>query len=102
MIINKTWNKIRLLTIEQETLCFFEECQSEDIASIEIDMCSDRSVPGHPDSIYLTGKPKNLPDYQEGIYYIVTNVVKSALPNRIDLLVAASNASITAHIRVSI
>ena len=33
--------------------------------------------------------PQGLPDYQEGTYYIVSQLVKSALPDRTDLLVPA-------------
>jgi hypothetical protein len=33
--------------------------------------------------------PDGLPEYQEGYFYIVSQIVKSALPERIDLLVPA-------------
>lgn len=35
------------------------------------------------------GNPKGLPEESESVYYIVSQIVKSALPNRSDLLVPA-------------
>jgi hypothetical protein len=35
------------------------------------------------------GEPVGLPDYAEGIYYIVSQIVKTAFPERLDLLVPA-------------
>lgn len=35
------------------------------------------------------GEPEGLPDYKFGTFYIVSQLVKSALPNREDLLVPA-------------
>jgi hypothetical protein len=35
------------------------------------------------------GEPDGLPEYGEGYFYIVSQIVKSALPERIDLLVPA-------------
>ncbi len=35
------------------------------------------------------GEPEGLPEFKEGTYYIVSQLVKSALPNRPDLLVPA-------------
>ena len=45
------------------------------------------------DDVSLTktvfGEPVGLPEYQEGVYYIVSQLVKTALPDRKDLLVPA-------------
>lgn len=35
------------------------------------------------------GQPEGLPDFKEGTFYIVSQLVKSALPTRTDLLVPA-------------
>lgn len=35
------------------------------------------------------GEPEGLPDYKLGTFYVVSQLVKSALPNRTDLLVPA-------------
>ena len=40
-------------------------------------------------STTVFGEPEGLPEYKEGVYYIVSQLVKSALPNRSDLLVPA-------------
>lgn len=42
-----------------------------------------------PISKTVFGEPEGLPDYVEGTYYIVSQLVKSALPHRKDLLVPA-------------
>lgn len=35
------------------------------------------------------GEPEGLPEFEEGVFYIVSQLVKSALPQRRDLLVPA-------------
>ena len=37
----------------------------------------------------LFGEPVGLPDYAEGVYHIVSQIVKTAFPERLDLLVPA-------------
>jgi hypothetical protein len=37
----------------------------------------------------IFGEPVGLPNYAEGVYYIVSQLVKSAFPERLDLLVPA-------------
>ncbi len=48
---------------------------------------------GEIDGILVTrtefGQPEGLPDFKEGTFYIVSQLVKSALPSRSDLLVPA-------------
>lgn len=48
---------------------------------------------GEIDGILITrtefGQPEGLPDFKEGTFYIVSQLVKSALPSRSDLLVPA-------------
>jgi hypothetical protein len=45
------------------------------------------------DTIRITksvfGEPEGLPDYQEDVYYVVSQLIKSAFPERMDLLVPA-------------
>ena len=45
-----------------------------------------------PVSKTIFGEPEGLPEFEEGTYYIVSQLVKSALPNRTDLLVPAEVA----------
>ena len=47
------------------------------------------NLDGIPISQTVFGKPEGLPDYEFGVYYIVSQLVKSALPHRKDLLVPA-------------
>ncbi len=48
---------------------------------------------GEIDGILVTrtefGQPEGLPDFKEGTFYIVSQLVKSAMPSRSDLLVPA-------------
>jgi len=46
-------------------------------------------IDGVPTSTTVFGAPVGLPDYQEGVFYIVSQLVKSACPGRNDLLVPA-------------
>ena len=46
-------------------------------------------INGIPLSKTVFGEPIGLPEFQDGTYYIVSQLVKSALPNRSDLLVPA-------------
>jgi len=46
-------------------------------------------IDGVPTSATIFGSPVGLPDYQEGTWYIVSQMVKSACPGRADLLVPA-------------
>jgi hypothetical protein len=44
---------------------------------------------GTPTSKTEFGQPEGLPEFQEGVFYIVSQIVKNALPERTDLLVPA-------------
>ena len=44
---------------------------------------------GTPTTRTVFGEPEGLPDFVEGTFYIVSQLVKSALPQRNDLLVPA-------------
>ena len=50
---------------------------------------ADEPINGIPTSYTAFGEPEGLPPYEEGTYYIVSQIVKSALPERADLLVPA-------------
>lgn len=49
--------------------------------------CAD--IDGIPTSTTQFGEPVGLPDFSEGTFFLVSQLVKSALPNRTDLLVPA-------------
>jgi len=46
-------------------------------------------IAGIPISHTVFGEPEGLPEYKKGTFYIVSQLVKSALPYRKDLLVPA-------------
>jgi hypothetical protein len=46
-------------------------------------------VDGVPITKTVFGQPEGLPTYEAGTYYIVSQLVKTALPDRADLLVPA-------------
>lgn len=46
-------------------------------------------IDGIPVTTTQFGEPEGLPNVEEGIFYIVSQLVKSALPSRKDLLVPA-------------
>lgn len=50
---------------------------------------ADEPIAGIPTSRTVFGEPEGLPAYEEGTYYIVSQIVKTALPERADLLVPA-------------
>ena len=55
---------------------------------LKMDTVSDGYLPdGTPLKRVVFGEPEGLPNYQEHTYYIVSQLVKSALPDRPDLLV---------------
>lgn len=47
------------------------------------------TINGVPLTKTVFGEPVGLPEFQEGVFYIVSQLVKSALPDRTDLLVPA-------------
>ncbi len=46
-------------------------------------------IDGIPLSKTVFGQPEGLPDPQDGVYLVVSQLIKSALPQRTDLLVPA-------------
>jgi hypothetical protein len=50
---------------------------------------SDGNIDGVPTSKTVFGEPEGLPDFVDGTFIIVSQLVKSALPKRADLLVPA-------------
>lgn len=47
------------------------------------------TIDGVPISKTVYGSPEGLPEFEAGVYYVVSQLVKGALPNRRDLLVPA-------------
>lgn len=88
MIINKTPHPVNICNTEGKIIRTYPKAE----APIRL---AAKTIPAGSleDGTPLTktdfGKPEGLPDYQEGTFLIVSQIVKSALPNRTDLLVPA-------------
>lgn len=89
-IINKTPHPVILLDKEYKEIRRFEKGDTIRLSQITEQIGVARIGIGHvPISQTIFGEPENLPDYKEGVYYIVSQLVKNALPERDDLLVPA-------------
>lgn len=60
--------------------------KSGKVARIQDDVTIKGEIDGVPVGTITYGKPIDLPDPQEGVYYIVSMVVRQALPERKDLI----------------
>ena len=87
MIINKTPHPVNIVDGP-----VFPACPKEELIRLAVSVQPAKSIDNIPTSVTVFGEPVGLPDYQEGIWYIVSQLVKSALPNRVDLLVPADVA----------
>ena len=85
--INMTPHAINLVNDDGIVYCTIEPCGS----LIRLKATTERikEIDGIKLSTTVFGEPEGLPDYVEGTYYIVSQLVKSALPSRDDLLVPA-------------
>jgi hypothetical protein len=86
IIINKTPHPVIIVDGEGKEIYRFEKAAPIRLASQTI---ADEEIAGVPTSRTMFGEPVGLPDYENGTYYIVSQIVKSALPDRADLLVPA-------------
>ena len=88
MIINATPHAVNLLDENNQEVKTWPK--GELSIRLKVETVSAEPLPdGTPTTRTQYGEPEGLPDYEEGIYYIVSQLVKSALPNRNDLLVPA-------------
>jgi hypothetical protein len=87
-VINKTPHPVYVVDGEGKVIRTYEK----DATPIRL-ASKTVSAGALPDGTPLTatefGEPEGLPAYQEGTWYIVSQIVKSALPDRTDLLVPA-------------
>lgn len=63
--------------------------QPEGLVRLKAETVSAGEIDGVPVSKTVFGQPEGLPEFQEGVFYVVSQLVKSALPTRTDLLVPA-------------
>lgn len=85
-IKNFTPHSIVVVGESGETLKVF---QSEGLVRLKAETIPVGEVAGIKLTATKFGEPEGLPECIDGIYYIVSQLVKTALPNRPDLLVPA-------------
>ena len=65
------------------------EIQSEGLVRLKAVTVPAGEIDGVPVSRTEFGNPEGLPEFQEGVFIVVSQLVKTALPSRSDLLVPA-------------
>lgn len=86
-IINKTPHALSIMNDEGKVIKVFEK--SDNPVRLSTAVITDEPICGITTTKTQFGEVQNLPDFEEGVYYIVSQLVKSALPDRRDLLVPA-------------
>jgi len=87
-VINKSPHAVHIVDENGQVVRTYEKGDSQ----IRLAVKTVQDVPlvdRTPTSRTEFGEPEGLPDYVEGVFYIVSQLVKNALPNRADLLVPA-------------
>ena len=87
-IINKTPHPIHVLAGDKVATTF-PACPHEELIRLKAESVPDEPVCGVPTSRTAFGEATNLPTYANDVFYIVSQLVKGALPARSDLLVPA-------------
>ena len=88
LVINKTPHDVNIVDQNGQIIRTYERSDSQ--IRLAVKTVQDVPLPdGTPTSRTEFGEPEGLPDYVEGVFYIVSQLVKNALPNRTDLLVPA-------------
>lgn len=82
-IVNATPHAINVVNEKMEVVASFEPTISVRVASTTLTI---GIINGIPLDTTAFGEVEGLPQYQEGVYYIVSRLVKTALPERPDLL----------------
>lgn len=86
VIKNYTPHPINICNNQGEIVKTFK---SEGLIRLKSETVKDGEINDISISKTVFGQPEGLPSFQEGIYYIVSQLVKNALPDRKDLLVPA-------------
>ena len=86
-IINKTPHPVNIVNDENNLIHTFPK--AEQLIRLKMVTVAVDSIGGIPTTITRFGEPEGLPNQQEGVFYIVSQLVKNALPKRDDLLVPA-------------
>ena len=91
-IINKTPHPVNIVDAAGNVVKTFPMCPKEELVRLAVKTVLAEELDGVPTSRTEFGEPQGLPEFQEGVYYIVSQLVKSAQANRSDLLVPAEVA----------
>lgn len=88
MVVNKTPHPVHIVDASGKVLRTY--VKGGDPIRLAVQTVSGDPLPdGTPTSRTVFGDPVGLPDYSAGTFYIVSQLVKNALPHRSDLLVPA-------------
>ena len=87
MIINKTPHDVNIVNEKNEVVKTLPKTEGQIRLSVKTEMTD--PIDGIRTSYTVFGEPEGLPNFEEGVFYVVSQLVKSALPNRKDLLVPA-------------
>jgi hypothetical protein len=86
-IINKTPHPVHIVDAAGNIVRTFPK--SDTLIRLKSAVRPLANFDGVPVTETIFGEPEGLPAYESGIYYIVSQLVKAALPDRFDLLVPA-------------
>lgn len=92
IIINKTPHPIHIVDAEGAVVRTFSACPKDELIRLTAETVSLETLDGVPTSRTEFGEATGLPNYEEDVYYIVSQLVKSAKAERVDLLVPAEVA----------
>ena len=84
MILNFTPHDINIVGADGEVV---QTIPSSGLVRLATTTASAGMVDGIPLTKTVFGDPEGLPEIADGTYYIVSSIVKAALPDRADLLV---------------
>lgn len=87
-VINKTPHAVNIVDANGSITKTYDKGDSQIRLAVKT-VADEPLTDGTPTSKTQFGDPEGLPDFQEGVFYIVSQLVKNALPNRTDLLVPA-------------
>ncbi len=89
VIINKTPHPIHIVDADGAVVRTFPACPKDELIRLTAQTVFLAALDGVPTSRTEFGEATGLPSYEEGVCYIVSQLVKSAKAERVDLLVPA-------------
>lgn len=99
-VINKTPHAIHIVGEKGFIDFSLPMCPREEAIRISVATVVEARIDGFPITRTIFGEPVGLPKYKKGTYYVVSAIVKGALPKRKDLLVPAGIVRDTKGIKI--